>query len=110
MSKLLIKAQVEWLAFRAPSGTWVGVCDPMNLSTEASSLDELHSLIDESMNLLLTDLLEENELHLFLRERGWTLAPNGISDPETHDQQDIGFVEPWKLVVEGGIDTKRCAN
>jgi hypothetical protein len=69
----------------------------MNLCLEASSLDELHGLIHESMHLLFFDLLSDNELVPFLKERGWR-AVNLPAQPES----DLEFDVPWELIVAGG--------
>lgn len=71
MSK--IRYSIQWHATQpAGSGRWIGVCEPMNLSVEADSRDELHSVIDEAIQLLLTDLFQDNALDRYLHERGWT--------------------------------------
>ncbi len=92
-------AQLQWRASLAPSGVWIGVCDAMNLSTEANSLDELHSVINESIQLLFFDLLTDNELDRFLSDHGWKAAqmiPHHVAN-----QADIKFDVPWELVAEG---------
>lgn len=68
----LIEGQIAWRVKQMEqSKRRLGVCDELNLSIEAESLDELNSLISETVHLLMADLLEDNELHDFLRERGW---------------------------------------
>ena len=99
-----IQAQLEWRAGRSPtSGRWVAVCDAMNLAMEADSLDELHSLIHESIQLMLTDLLEDDELDAFLNERGWSAA--GVPAPQ--QRRDVSFDVPWELIAAGSHDTER---
>ena len=101
-----LQAQIQWHA--KPSDTskrWIGICEPMNLAMEADSLDELHSVINETLNLVLTDLLRENELETYLRERGWR-AVNMPANPK----QDVDFEVPWELIVAGGRrDSERRA-
>ena len=75
----------------------------MNISTEADSLDELHSVIDETMQLLLVDLLRDNELDRFLMARGW----KALNIPTRGDQKDVEFNVPWQLIAEGSRDSKR---
>jgi hypothetical protein len=79
----------------------------MNLVTEADSLDELHSVIDEAMQLLLVDLLRDNELEPFLREHGWQAHHLPGKGSEL---KDVQFSVPWKLVAEGTRDTARAAH
>jgi hypothetical protein len=91
-----VGAQIQWLATYNPtSRRWIGICDPMNLTMEADSLDELHSVIEEGIQLMLRDLLEDNELDAYLRDMGW-------SAPIPHGQlpQNIEFDVPWQLVAE----------
>lgn len=91
-----IQAQVPWQARQTASSRWIAICEPMNLSTEANSLDELYSVINETMQLVLTDLLEDNELDSYLRDRGWT----ALNMP-SHVSADVEFNVPWHLVAEG---------
>lgn len=98
------KAQVQWRAQRNPaSGRWIGICEAMNLVTEADSENELRSLIDETMQLLLGDLLRDNELEQFLSERGWRIR----KPPAETDPAEVKFKMPWQLVREGQRDTQR---
>jgi hypothetical protein len=99
------RAQVQWRAERGESGRWIAICQPMNLVTEADSLDELHSVINESMQLLLVDLLKDNELEAFLREHGWHARV-----PATVDPSAVQFNVPWQLVAEGSNDSTRRAH
>jgi hypothetical protein len=100
-----MSGRIQWVAKQSPlSRRWVGICEPMNLTTEADSLDELFSVIDETMQLVLRDLLEDNELNGYLRDMGWTAAiPAG---PAPHDAE---FDVPWVLVAEKNRDPERRA-
>lgn len=100
-------AQIQWRAHRsATSKRWIGVCEAMNLVTEADTLDELHSLIDETLQLLLTDLLRDNELDQFLREHGW----KAVNLPAKAIPNDVEFNVPWELVAESARDSERRAH
>lgn len=96
------RAQIQWRAEHTSSGRWIAVCQPMNLVTEADSLDELFSVINEAMQLLLVDLLKDNELEAFLREHGWKARL-----PTAVDPTDVKFNVPWQLVAEGMNDSAR---
>ena len=96
------QVQIQWRAERAPSGRWIAVCQPMNLVTEADSLDELHSVINEAMQLLLVDLLRDNELEAFLRAHGWKARLPVAANPA-----DVQFNVPWQLIAEGAHDSAR---
>src|ERR1700733_431333 len=81
----------------ATSCRWIAVCQPMNLVMEADSIDELRSLINEAMQLLLVDLLQDNELEEYLRERGWKALP-----PAPVGKRDgVQFDVAWELMVPG---------
>jgi hypothetical protein len=102
-----LEAQVQWDAVQGDrNGVWVGVCDALNLSVEAASLDELHSLIPESIHLLMTDLVMDNEFDQYLRERGW--RTRGTPDPDAI--AETKFHVPWHMMVpEGRNDSQRRA-
>ena len=92
-----IEAEVAWRTVKSDSNKrWIAVCDMLNLASEADTLDGLHSVIGETMDLLMLDLLEDNELEQFLLDHGWSPVqeiPNNSSD--------VRFHVPWELVVEG---------
>ncbi len=98
------KAEIQWLAQRSGSGRWIGVCEAMNLSTEAESLDELHSVINETIQLVLLDLLRDNELDKFLKDHGWRTTHMPMNKI---DQADIEFNVPWQLIAKGNRDSQR---
>jgi hypothetical protein len=92
------KAQLQWLARKSPtSNRWIGVCDPIKLVMEADSLDELYSVIDEAIQLMLIDLMRDNELDQFLREHGW----RAVNIPREARPEDVQFNVPWELIAEG---------
>lgn len=103
-----VRGKLEWRTSRsATSQRWIGVCDPMNLTMEADSLDELFSVIGETMQLVLADLLADDELDEYLRERGWTAG----NLPQSRDVSDIRFDVPWQLVAESARrDSERRAH
>ena len=103
---IIVQGQIQWRAARSPSQRWVGICDAMNLAMEANSLDELHSLINETMHLLLTDLLRDNELERYLTERGWRARGMRTSQKV----RDVEFDVPWELIAEGARGSERRAN
>jgi hypothetical protein len=97
--EIQLEAQVQWRAEPgAGKGVWVGICDALNLSVEANSLDELHSLIPESIHLLMVDLVLDNEFDTYLSDRGW--KARGIPQQEAAEQTE--FHVPWELLVAAG--------
>lgn len=94
-----IQANVAWRVSQSAPNRWIAVCDELNMSTEGESLDEIHSLIPETMDLLFSDLLNDSELEAFLRERGWSTQA-----PLPRDTQNVDFDLPWQMITEGGRD------
>ncbi len=98
-----IHANISWRARKSDlSDRWIAVCDVLNLSMEADSLDEMHSVISETFHALFTDLLQGNELNEFLTARGWSAA--GVP---TNRNEKVAFDVPWELIAEGARGTER---
>ena len=93
-----IHANVIWRATQSKrSAVWVADCEDLGLVVEADSLDALYSSIMENMELLFSDLLEEDDLDEFLGEKGWQYSGNAKA-PEPH------FYIPWHLMTVGRSD------
>lgn len=93
MIRIEVNGNVTWRVAKSSEGNWVAVCDPLNLTMEGASLDELHANIAEALNLLMSELLETGELETFLKNRGWRAVPVG-------DQQGpMEFNVPYELLV-----------
>jgi hypothetical protein len=92
-----LKTNIQWMVKQSGSSSrWIGVCEPLGQMMEADSLDELHSIIEETMQLLFTDLLLDNELDAFLRSKGWTAR----NLQEASSADDVTFDVPWDLIVQ----------
>jgi hypothetical protein len=103
-----LQSTLRWaVKHSSTSQRYIGACEPLNIVLEADSLDEMYSLINESLQLLFADLLSDNELDAFLRKKGWTavnLCEAGSSDGVTFDV-------PWELVAAGASrDFQRSAH
>lgn len=99
-----VQSTLEWRSYRSDStGRWIGECAALNLAMEAESLDELHSLIAEAIQLLLTDLLADDELERYLAERGW----QAVNMPNFRPQDGVEFNVPWELIAEGARGPER---
>jgi hypothetical protein len=102
--EIQLEAQVQWRAEKGCSkDAWIGVCDALNLSIEADSLDQLHSLIPESMHLLMVDLVMDNEFHQYLKDKGWKSTGN----PQHDHAERTEFHVPWELVAAGQNGSER---
>lgn len=103
-----IAARVVWIATQtsAKPERWMGVCEELGISTEGETLDELHSLIPETIHLLMTDLVQDDELDAFLREKGWSHT----ADPVVPGNTEPNIVLPWQMTLEGDGGFQRSAS
>lgn len=69
--KFEIKAQLAWRVFQSASDNWIGICDPLKITMEGATFQELTERINEALQLLMADLFETGELEDFLRRQGW---------------------------------------
>lgn len=98
-----IQADIQWTVIQTPSNHYVGICDPMNLSIQADSLDELRSVINETLQLTFEDLLLDHELDAYLHDHGWSAShlPSGDISAE------VRFEVPWDMTVSTSGDSMR---
>jgi predicted RNase H-like HicB family nuclease len=96
-----VKAQVQWRVGQSDAGNWIGVCEPLKMTMEGSTLDELQQNIHQSIQLLMEDLMETGELDAFLRDHGWRAIPG----PQQHGS--VEFQVPYELLVRHPRDSAR---
>jgi predicted RNase H-like HicB family nuclease len=72
MNIIQINAQVRWNYFRGRGGAWVAVCDPLGVTAEGATVEDLNDSIHEIMQHMFGALMKEGALDAFLRKRGWT--------------------------------------
>jgi hypothetical protein len=103
-----LEANLEWLVGPVGQGSrWMAVCEPMDLAIEALTQEELPGMINETLQLVLTELLRENELDSFLTDRGWTARNLNSVQPD----DDVEFEVPWTSVNRGSVgDIERVLN
>jgi hypothetical protein len=89
-----INANVPWQYSRAKGGNYVAVCDPLKLTLQAPTFSELMEDIAVSLDALMKDLLSENELDKFLRERGWSAVGQVPTRP-----RNIRFDVPFAVTA-----------
>lgn len=105
MSVRSIKSQIQWKAFRSPTGkVWIAQCDPLGLTVEAKTLDELYSsAIPEALRDLLTDLIEDGDLDEFLREMGWDKVNTASLLSFAEDSSGTEApMPPWDMIAGTG--------
>jgi hypothetical protein len=90
MTIVKIEGKVEWKCFRAKGGNWVAICDPLSLTIQSETWATLMDDIAQTLNSILRDLMESQELHKFFQERGW--RPMG---PIPSRSADVSFDIPF---------------
>ena len=93
---------VQWHVNLSSSGEWIGVCEPLGLTEEGKSLDDLHQNIQQSIQRLMEHLTSTGEFDSFLRERGW----RGMPAVRRRQPDPAQYRMPIQLVVHRGY-TKR---
>lgn len=69
-----VKAKVDWTGFIDEANRhWIAECPSLKLVVEGDSWQDLMASIDETLDLMLKDLLQTGELDQFLRAHGWQL-------------------------------------
>lgn len=100
-----VQANIQWQVSRSPEGNWIAVCQPLHISMEGSTLEELEANIGDSLQLLLADLLAENELERFLQAHGWRL---NTQPPKPNEK--VEFAVPFELLVRSSRDPARAVH
>jgi len=88
---ILIEGQIQWQCLRSQSGQWIGVCDPLKLTVQAETWADLMEDIGHTLDAMLKDLLDSNELDKFLHEHGWKMA----GPTPLHPHEDVRFDVPF---------------
>lgn len=90
-----VNAQLQWVFYRdEPSRRWIGVCDALKLTVEGETHADLRENIEDTLDLLMLNLLQENELDRFLTQHGWSLEKR-----PPFDSQDVQFDVPFELIA-----------
>ena len=90
----------------AKKDQWIGVCEELGLSVQASNLDTLRSVFEEAMILLITDLVEDGELDEFLRAKGFDSFDIPNIQRQVRQQEPV---IPWKMSAEFNSDARQKA-
>lgn len=84
-----VEANLGLTCFRAKSGRWVGVCEPLKLTVQADTWGDLLESFRDTLDAVLSDLLATNELRQFFRDKGWVAGP--IPRHDANVQFDVPF-------------------
>ncbi len=76
-----IKGQLPWRVSRSTNENWIAICDPLKITLEGETFEELTQHISEGLQLLLVDLIQSGEIQEFLSRQGWrtSIAPDQIN-------------------------------
>jgi len=61
LTLIRINGQVPWRCFPAKGGNWIGICDPLKLTLQAETWNELVDEIGITLDSFLKELLTSNE-------------------------------------------------
>jgi hypothetical protein len=104
--KIQVNTNLQWVVERSPAGHYVATCEPLGLVMEDPSLDGLQASIFESIQLLMVDLLEAQQLDEFLRSRGWRAMPQPQPMAPV-SPREVEFDVPYDLLVRTSRDSSR---
>ncbi len=97
MPKLIqVEANLQWKCLRTPTGNYVAVCDPLQLTVQSETWASLMEDISDTLDMVLKDLLVADELPRFLREQGWTLVR---PLPSRAEQKHVRFDVPFSAAM-----------
>jgi predicted RNase H-like HicB family nuclease len=103
-----IEGNVPWRWRKGSGGNYVAICDPLKITLQARSYQELTEDIADALDALLKDLLDSNEFDQFMRDHGWTLLAPLPARPK-----DVKFDLPFSIVplaMAGADDPQRVVH
>jgi predicted RNase H-like HicB family nuclease len=102
-----IEANIAWMVTHAAdSGLLVGVCEALGLVSQGVDEYELSQNIQESLQLVMNDLLRSGELDGFLRSHGWSASALPVRPTNAR----VPFDVPFQLVAQAQDDPARAAH
>jgi predicted RNase H-like HicB family nuclease len=101
-----IEANLRWMVSHTKSGMLVAVCPPLGLVSQGKDQYDLSQNIQESLQLVMNDLLHTGELPEFLRTHGWRAS--GL--PSTPTKARVPFEVPFQLIQQAQNDPARAAH
>ena len=96
-SAVRIEGTVKWHVFQSEHGNWVGICNPLGLTMEDPTLDELNLDIQDAVNSIFEQLLKYGELDQFLDDRG-------LDSQQYSVKKDTEFSVPIDLLIHSNYD------
>ena len=90
-NRVLIVAELNYRVWRNERGLWIGVCDALQITTQAGTWPEMVDVIQEDLDMIFQDLIDDGELEQFLADRGWSAS--GSFDEDT--RFEVPFNLEW---------------
>jgi predicted RNase H-like HicB family nuclease len=87
-----INTKLPLNCFKAASGDWIGVCQPLGITVQAETWSELMEDIGYTLDAMFQDLLTSNELDRFLRDHGWEAVGQIPTQPDRAVRFDVPFI------------------
>jgi hypothetical protein len=94
---------------RASGGNWVGLCEPLKLTVQAETWADLMEDIGLTLDALMRDLLESNELQRLLNDRGWKLY-RPIPNRQDEVRFDVRFFAAMMANDQARASSISCAS
>jgi hypothetical protein len=91
-----IEANLQWVVTQTKSGMLVGVCEPLGLVSQGRDQFDLSQNIQESLQLMLNNLLRSGKLDAFLRTHGWRAS----AIPQGPTNARVPFDVPFQLIQQ----------
>jgi len=101
-----IEVNLAWNVTRTRSGMLVGSCEPLGLVSEGKDEFDLSQNIQESLQLVMNELLRSGELDGFLRSHGWRASALPVGPTKAR----VPFEVPFQLIRQAQSDSARAAN
>lgn len=99
-----LEANVQWKVTRdQKTGDWIGVCEPLQITSLGETQEDLHISIFETMDTLFRDLLVDGELGEFLLRRGWAFQGNRTPERKLPDEE-FQFEIPIEVMMANHVN------
>jgi hypothetical protein len=90
--RVQVDANIPWSVAQDPeTGTWIGVCDALNLNAVGDTWIDFQQSANEAIQTLFLDLFEDGELDAYLRRNGWTTRGGALPPPTVKPAFDVPF-------------------
>lgn len=99
-----VATSLRWEVTKTDEGPFVGVCESLGIAMEGDTLDDLYASIDQSVQMVMNDLLRNGELDEFLISRGWQPIPQF---PRRGTNEPVQFNVPIELLMQAKRDSAR---